>query len=146
MFGQGSFRTYRTFEYEGLWVAVEHRGLKCYERRSYVFVSQRAIYACSAPLSPVATGMNTTTFQLLLLPYTLHFQHQTSHRTGPWCCSPLPPKIVHHQLMFEPTEADLPYQKPLHRAKRFRKYCQTTECLVSGIAFYLNSINSRSKK
>lgn len=56
---------------EDVCVVVEHRELEMLREAAYVSESP-----CKplAPLSLVATGTNTTTFQLLLLPYILPFQ------------------------------------------------------------------------
>ena len=78
MFGQRTSRMYQNIDYKGLCVAVEHRGLEMIEESIHVFESQRTKFACFAPLSLVATGINTTTFQLLLLHSTLLFRYQKS--------------------------------------------------------------------
>ena len=60
MFGQCSSGTYHNMEYEQICVAVEHRVVKMLKEAVHVFESQRAKCACSAPPSPVVTGINTT--------------------------------------------------------------------------------------
>lgn len=133
-------------EYEELCVVVEHRGLEMIKESIHVFESQRTKFACFAPLSLVATGINTTTIRLLLLHHPLLFRYQKSQPYWQMVLFASSSKSIRTIDVFL-GQTKHPYRHKSHSfwQDRLKKDLQCS-MFRSGLASNVNSLNDRSSR